>query len=166
MSNLSCSKIKPAFIKNNFDKNNKSISLMNINNYSKIDKNSVNNEISNKKINPNLKLNTSINIGNIKTKIKYILNKNCPKKEKKIVKDIHKKIKKNNEIKKNTLKNEEDIKITDKFSKTTINFMQRKKPIKENAINSNLDSNFNLEDEINKPLNAQDYDFIIPDLVY
>ena len=164
MSNLSCSKIKPTFIQNNFDKNNKSISLMNINDYSKIDKNSINNEISNKKNNPNLKLNTSMNIGKLKTKIKYILNKNCPQKETKNVKDNNKKIKRNNEIKKNILKNKEEIKNkTDKFSKTTTNFMQNKKTTKEDQINNNLDNNFNLEDEINKPLNAKDYDFIIPE---
>ena len=161
MSNLSSSKIKPTFIQNNFDKNNKSISLMNINDYSKIDKNSINKEISNKNNNPNLKLNTSMNIGKLKTKIKYILNKNCPKKEPKNVKD--KKMKKNNEIKKNILKNKEDIKTKDKFSKTTTNFMEKKKQIKENQINNNVDNNFNLEDEMNKPLNAKDYDFIIPE---
>ena len=167
--NLSYTKINNMFLKNNFNKKSKSNSLININinEYSKIDKIKEKNtkrEIKGNKIDSNFQLNTSMNIGNKMKKIKYIRNKDCINKEKKIKKFPNKKVKKNNDIKNKFLKNKEDIKISDIFSKTATNFMQRKKLNKEEKINCHNDNkNMELEDELNKPLNPSDYDFIIPE---
>ena len=163
MPNLSCSKIKTKSFQNNCDKNTKSISLLNINDYSKIDKrkdSKKKDKISLTKINPNLKMNISTKTSNLKANMKTNLeNKICTQREKKIITYHHKNLKRNNEIKNNITKRK-DIKTSDKFSKTTNDFYQKNKEIKENKEKINND---NFEEELNKPLNPGEYDFIIPE---
>ena len=163
MPNLSCSKIKTKSFQNNCDKNTKSISLLNINDYSKIDKrkdSKKKDKISLTKINPNLKMNISTKNSNLKANMKTNLeNKICTQREKKIITYHHKNLKRNNEIKNNITKRK-DIKNSDKFSKTTNDFYQKNKEIKENKEKINND---NFEEELNKPLNPGEYDFIIPE---
>ena len=169
ISNLSFSKINTNFFQNNFNKKSKSNSLININEYTKLDEKkdkTSKNDISLNKTNLTKKFNTSMNIANQKKTIKYIENKNCTNKDKKKIIFQNKKTKKNIYLKNKFLKNkEEGIKLSDKFSKTTTNFMQRKKINKEknNIKDLNSDKNLTFEDEFNKPLNPIEYDFIIPE---
>ena len=167
ISNLSFSKINTNFLQNNFNKKSKSNSLININEYSKLDEKkdkTSKNDICLNKTNLTKKFNTSMNITNQKKTIKYIENKNCTNKDKKKINLQNKKTKKNIYLKNKFLKNkEEGIKLSDKFSKTTTNFMQRKKINKEKNIHLNSDKSLAFEDEFNKPLNPIEYDFIIPE---
>ena len=167
ISNLSFSKINTNFFQNNFSKKSKSNSLININEYSNMDakkEKTSKNDISLNKTNLNKKFNTSMNIANQKKTIKYMENKNCTNKDKKKINFQNKKTKKNIYLKNKFLKNKEGgFKLSDKFSKTTTNFMQRKKINKEKSININPDKILAFEDEFNKPLNPMEYDFIIPE---
>ena len=162
MPNLSCTKIKTKSFQNNDGKNPKCISLLNINDYSKIDKikeNNENNKISCKKIKQNIKMNLSSNTSNLRANTKNLENKNYTQRERKIITYLHKNPKKSNEIKKNFLKNK-DIKASDKLSKTTNNFYQKKI---ENKENKDKDINYDFDEELNKPLNPKEYDFLIPE---
>ena len=162
MPNLSCTKIKTKSFQNNEGKNPKCISLLNINDYSKIDKikeNNENNKISCKKIKQNIKMNLSSNTSNLRANTKNLENKNYTQRERKIITYLHKNPKKSNEIKKNFLKNK-DIKASDKLSKTTNNFYQKKIEIKESK---DKDINYDFDEELNKPLNPKEYDFLIPE---
>jgi len=163
MPNLSCTKIKTKSFQINYDKNPKCASLLNINDFSKIDKskdNKKNDKISCNKIKSNIKMNLSTNTSNMRTIAKKIENKNYnTQRERKIITYNHKNSNKNNEIKKNILKNK-DVKTSDKLSKTTNNFYKKNKDNKDNNEKTN---NYNFEDEINEPLKPKEYDFIIPE---
>ena len=170
ISNLSYSNINNKFLQTNF--NNKSNSLININEYSQIDKikkKYKKNNITGYKVNQNLILNTSSNVGTQKKNIKNIENKIQINKNKKLLNFQNKKTKKNIDLKNKLLKSKEDIKASNKFSKTSINFNKRKLLNKEKNNNSNLNINlstdkiFEFEEELNKPLNPNEYDFIIPE---
>ena len=166
ISNLSLSKINSKFSHTNF--NNKSNSLININEYSQIDKDQKKYKKDNTnecKMKPDLKLNTSTNIVTQKKKVKYTENKIHINKSKKISNFQNKKLKNNIDIKNKFLKNKEDIKISNKLSKTSNNFNQRKALNKEKKLNINIspDKNLELEEELKKPLNPNEFDFIIPE---
>ena len=164
--NLSLSKINSKFSQTNF--NNKSNSLININEYSQIDKDQKKHKKDNTneyKMNPDLKLNTSTNIVTQKKKGKYIENKIHINKSKKISNFQNKKLKNNIGIKNKFLKSKEDIKISNKLSKTSNNFNQRKTLNKEKKLNIHISpyKNLELEEELKKPLNPNEFDFLIPE---
>ena len=161
--NLSYNGMETKCNKKKLNQSNKSISLLNINEYSKIDKiNEIQKSI---KINPKPNLNMSMKIGSQSTKINYVENLKCSKKEKKKICYNYKKNKKNIEIKKNILKNKEEnnIKKSDKYSKTLSNFMTRKTQNEEKPIKINFENDVEFQNELNKPINKEEYDFILPE---
>ena len=161
--NLSYSGMETKCNKKKLNQSNKSISLLNINEYSKIDKiNEIQKSI---KINPKPNLNMSMKIGSQSTKINYVENLKCSKKEKKKICYNYKKNKKNIEIKKNILKNKEEnnIKKSDKYSQTFSKFMTRKTQNEEKPIKINFENDVEFQNELNKPINKEEYDFILPE---
>ena len=161
--NLSYNGMETKCNKKKLNQSNKSISLLNINEYSKIDKiNEIQKSI---KINPKPNLNMSMKIGSQSTKINYVENLKCSKKEKKKISYNHKKNKKNIEIKKNILKNKEEnnIKKSDKYSQTFSKFMTRKTQNEEKPIKINFENDVEFQNELNKPINKEEYDFILPE---
>ena len=97
--------------------------------------------------------------------MKYTDNKIHINKSKKISNFQNKKLKNNIDRKNKFLKSKEDIKISNKLSKTSNNFNQRKTLNKEKKLNINISpyKNLELEEELKKPLNPKEFDFIIPE---